>query len=169
METDELKAFFMSWDHEAAQTAALMRTLPHDQYDFRPDPEGRSLGELAWHLAEGEAYVSVLVAEGRIDPAVKPPGIERPLEVAELAPRYERVHADAKARLTRLTRADLGRELVFFDGRPMSISRILWATLLYHLIHHRGQLTLMCRLAKGVPPGMYGPNREQTAALRAGR
>ena len=24
--------------------------------DIRPDPDGRSLGELAWHLAEMEAY-----------------------------------------------------------------------------------------------------------------
>jgi len=25
---------------------------------FRPDQGGRSLGELAWHLAEGDAYMS---------------------------------------------------------------------------------------------------------------
>ena len=34
-----------------------------------------------------------------------------------------------------------------------------------HGIHHRGQLSLMCRLAGG--PGLYGPNREKTAAMRA--
>ena len=37
-----------------------------------------------------------------------------------------------------------------------------------HNIHHRGQLTLMCRLAGGQAPGLYGPNREETAAMRAG-
>jgi uncharacterized damage-inducible protein DinB len=37
-----------------------------------------------------------------------------------------------------------------------------------HGIHHRGQLTLMCRLAGGQAPGLYGPNREEMAAMRAG-
>jgi len=36
-----------------------------------------------------------------------------------------------------------------------------------HGVHHRGQLTLMCRLAGGKAPGLYGPNREETAAMRA--
>jgi uncharacterized damage-inducible protein DinB len=40
--------------------------------------------------------------------------------------------------------------------------------MIFHGIHHRGQLTLMCRLAGGQAPGLYGPNREETAAMRAG-
>ena len=36
-----------------------------------------------------------------------------------------------------------------------------------HGVHHRGQLALMCRLAGGQAPGLYGPNREETAAMRA--
>jgi len=35
------------------------------------------------------------------------------------------------------------------------------------MIHHRGQLVMMCRLAGGTPPGIYGPNREEMAAMRA--
>jgi uncharacterized damage-inducible protein DinB len=38
--------------------------------------------------------------------------------------------------------------------------------LLSHLIHHRGQLVLMTRLAGGTPPGMYGPTREEMAAMK---
>jgi uncharacterized damage-inducible protein DinB len=50
---------------------------------------------------------------------------------------------------------------------PTAIREILWNTILAHGIHHRGQLSLMCRLAGGVVPALYGPNLEQTAALRA--
>ncbi len=35
-----------------------------------------------------------------------------------------------------------------------------WDAIVVHGIHHRGQLTLMCRLAGGQAPGLYGPNRE---------
>ena len=54
----ELQEFTAQWEHETGGTLALMRALPPDQYDFRPDAGGRSLGELAWHLAEVDAYVS---------------------------------------------------------------------------------------------------------------
>ena len=66
-----------------------------------------------------------------------------------------------------LTPEDLDRAISFFTG-PRTVREILWQALIAHGIHHRGQLTLMCRLAGGVPPGLYGPNREQTAAMRAG-
>jgi uncharacterized damage-inducible protein DinB len=49
----------------------------------------------------------------------------------------------------------------------MTIREILSSAILAHGIHHRGQLTLMCRLAGGQVPGLYGPNREATAAMRA--
>jgi uncharacterized damage-inducible protein DinB len=51
---------------------------------------------------------------------------------------------------------------------PTPIRDILWGMIISHGIHHRGQLTLMCRLAGGQAPGLYGPNREESAAMRAG-
>ena len=48
----------------------------------------------------------------------------------------------------------------------MTIRDMLWGAILMHLVHHRGQLSLMCRLAGGTPPGIYGPNREEMAAMR---
>ncbi len=61
---------------------------------------------------------------------------------------------------------DLDRTIQFFTG-PMAIRDILWSAIMFHGIHHRGQLALMCRLAGGEAPGMYGPNREEMAAMRA--
>ena len=44
---------------------------------------------------------------------------------------------------------------------------VLWHELLHHLIHHRAQLVLLCRMAGGTPPGFYGPNREEMQALQS--
>jgi uncharacterized damage-inducible protein DinB len=55
---------------------------------------------------------------------------------------------------------------MLFFTRSMTIRVILWETMIAHGIHHRGQLTLMCRLAGGEAPGLYGPNREESAAVR---
>jgi len=75
-----------------------------NQYDFRPDAGGRSLGELAWHLAEIDAYLSAGVAARNIDFSVKLPGLERPRKVSELADAYARVHAESAARITAMRR-----------------------------------------------------------------
>ena len=68
------------------------------------------------------------------------------------------------ARIQKLTPEDLERELPFF-GTTVPIRAILWDYTISHNVHHRGQLSLMCRLAGGCAPGLYGPNREETAAM----
>ena len=167
MPMNELEMFLNAWEREAESTSKLLRSLPPAQYDFRPDPGGRSLGELAWHLAEGDAYMSYGVDAGKFDMGAKPPNIERPRTVEALAPGYDRIHRDAVARILKLKLEDLDRELPFFVHQTQ-VREILWGMIISHGIHHRGQLSLMCRLAGGQAPGLYGPNREETAAMRAG-
>ena len=167
MATNEFEMFLKTWDREAESTLKLLRALPATQYDFRPDAGGRSLGELAWHLAEGDAYMTQWVASGKFDMGSKPPNIERPRTVEALAPGYERVHKDAVERVRHLKAEDMDRTLPFFNGDQMPIRTILWDFVVAHGIHHRGQLALMCRLAGGQCPGLYGPNREEMAAKRA--
>jgi uncharacterized damage-inducible protein DinB len=167
MAMNELERFLEVWDREAQSTLKLLRALPASQYDFRPDAGGRSLGELAWHLAEGDAYMSYGIEQGRFTMDAKPPNIERPRTVDALAPGYDRIHREAVARLRKLTPADLDRSVPFITGEPTPIREILWTMIISHGIHHRGQLALLCRLAGGQAPGMYGPNREEMEAIRA--
>jgi uncharacterized damage-inducible protein DinB len=98
--------------------------------------------------------------------ADRPPNMERPRTIEALAPGFERLHQEAVARIRPLSNTDLDRELPFF-GRQVAIREILWDMIISHGVHHRGQLTLMCRLAGGEAPGLYGPNREEMAKMRA--
>ena len=77
MPMNELEMFLDAWDREAENTVKLLRALPATQYDFRPDAGGRSLGELAWHLAEGDAYMSYGIERGKFTMDATPPSIER--------------------------------------------------------------------------------------------
>jgi uncharacterized damage-inducible protein DinB len=165
MSTHEHEQFLKSWEIEGRKTLEVLRALPANQYDFRPDPKGRSIGEMAWHLSEVDGYMTHGIQQGGLAEAAKPPGIERPRAIADLAPGYERIHRDAVARVRALSAADFDRTIPFFDGTPITIREILWYALLHHSIHHRGQLVLMCRLAGGTPPGVYGPNREETIKM----
>jgi uncharacterized damage-inducible protein DinB len=164
---NELQTFMNEWERETDGTLALMRALPQDQYDLRPDPGGRSIGELAWHLAEVDGYVSLAIEQGEFKFAVKPAHIERPRTIEGLVPAFRRVHEDAVARISRLQEDDLDREIRYADGTLWSIRSLLWRKLLMHAVHHRGQLTLMCRIAGGVPPGLFGRIREETVGQQA--
>src|SRR4249919_2326397 len=104
---NEIERFLASWEREAEGTVKLLKALPPTQYDFRPDASGRSLGELAWHLAEGDAYMSFGIERGGFTMGAKPPNIERPRTIEGLAPGYELVHREAVARIRNLTPADL--------------------------------------------------------------
>jgi uncharacterized damage-inducible protein DinB len=166
MSSHKLEQFLRTWEFESGLTVKLLRTLPKDQYDFRPDPEGRSLAELAWHLAEVEAIMTSIAASRKFDTPM-PPGLERPSTVPELATGYERIHREAVKRVRAIRPEDLDREFPFFEGQPLSVRNVLWLPLLHHLIHHRGQLMMMIRMAHGVPSRVYGPTREDDAAVRA--
>src|SRR5262249_39628619 len=155
------------WDWESKRTIEVLKSLPTSQYDFRPHAKGRSLGEMAWHLPELEAYMTHGIEKGAFDLAGKPPGIERPRTIDALAPGYERLHAEAVARVKPLTDADLDRTMKFFDGSDMPIRIVLNGPILSHLIHHRGQLMLMNRLAGGKNPFVYGPTLEMTEEMKA--
>jgi uncharacterized damage-inducible protein DinB len=164
---NEIDTFRAVWNSEAQSTIRLLEALPTDQYDFRPDPTGRSIGELAWHLSEIDACLSFGIAERRFRFEDEPPDLKRPREIKLLATGYRRVHEQAVARLEHLENNQLDESVIFFDGRRLAIRDVLWSELLHHLIHHRGQLVLMCRMAGGTPPGLYGPNREEMRAMHA--
>src|SRR5438105_5443913 len=121
MAANEFETFLKTWNREAESTLKLLKALPASQYDFRPDPTGRSLGELAWHLSEGDAYMTQGIATGKFEMGNKPPNIERPRTVEALAPGFERVHKEAVARIQHLKPEDLDRTLPFFNGQQTSI------------------------------------------------
>jgi uncharacterized damage-inducible protein DinB len=164
----EIETFRRVLDAEAEKALQVIRSIPPDQYDFKVDPKGRSIGQLAWHMSEIEGCISFDVKGGcDFSYEHEVPNMKRPTEVEGLAHGYRRVHDEAMSRLAGVTSDELDREVTFADGRPMTLRQVLWDEIVHHLIHHRGQLVLMCRQAGGHPPGLYGPNREEMQAMMA--
>jgi uncharacterized damage-inducible protein DinB len=108
----KLQEFSSYWERETDGTLALMRALPGGQYDFRPDAGGRSIGELAWHLAEVDAYVTFGIEQEEFNfDRAKPKHIERPRALDEFASAFRVVHLEAVARVAQLTSEDWDREI----------------------------------------------------------
>jgi len=166
MAKNDIEELINLWEYEAGLTQELLKSIPRDQYDFRPDPNGRSMGELAWHLVELESIFSRLAVDRDMQKAMHAE-IQRPRTVPELASGYERIHKEAVERVRGIRPEDLDVEFPFLGGRTMTPRSTLRFPLLHHLVHHRGQLMMMIRMAKGVPSRVYGPNREDTVAASA--
>lgn len=164
----KIELFVRTWEYEASQTVKLLESLTTASLEYRPDPKGRSIGEMAWHTSEVEAFMTAGIENGKLDPSNKPPGLDpRPKTVETLVPGYERVHRDAVARVMKLKDEDLDRSITFLDGSQVKIGDVLRFAVLHHTIHHRGQLMLLFRTSGGVPFGLYGPSREYTEVMQA--
>lgn len=160
----ELSYFFEKWSDIAAGSRRLMDALPPTAYDFRPDANGRSIGELAWHLAEIDGYTTLGIESGGFNAGIRPPHIERPRSIEALGPAYQIVHDEAVARAARFEPECLDRRMTYADGALWTVRDLLWGRLLMHASHHQGQLMLACRLVGGVPPPLQGRTRETTPA-----
>jgi uncharacterized damage-inducible protein DinB len=149
--------FVEDWNRESATSLKIERTLTDASLTQKIYSEGRTLGQLAWHMVVmigGTGSLAGLEVEGPSRDA--PP----PASAAGMADAYEKAARSlGEQALARLKDAQLPVEIAFF-GRSLPLARVL-QSLIVHQVHHRGQMTVLMRQAGLVPPGVYGPTREE--------
>ena len=146
---------------ESRTTAAVMRAVPPERADYRPDPNAKSALELVRHIAIAENRFLETVTRGVFDTTVAiPEDIGVPSAIADW---YQARFAANFEALTRATPEQLLRPV---DFRGMfTWQAIRFVTLaLHHTIHHRGQLSTYLRPMGSKVPAIYGPVKEESAA-----
>jgi DinB family len=91
---------------------------------------------------------------------------EPPATIAEMITIAENQHPEIVNGWRALDDAALQQKIPFVtpDGlvrRELSRETYLRVTLMHHVIHHRGQLTLMLRLMGAKVPSIYGPSGDE--------
>jgi uncharacterized damage-inducible protein DinB len=155
--------FIKDWEYEAESTGKVLKALTDESLGQKVTPEGRSLGFLGWHLTQtlGEML-------GLVGLQIDAPGhdAECPTSAAEIAAAYEK----AARSVTDQVKATWTDETLLETDNMYGETWARGLTLFYlitHQAHHRGQMTVLMRQA-GVPvPGVYGPSREEWAAMGA--
>lgn len=138
----------------------VLKAVPQDRMDYRPDPKSRSAGQLVWLLAQEETALVALLDTGRILWKEAPP----PSTVAEMVAAYERAYATVDERLTKLDEARW-QEMASFrtEGMPApwedTTCEFVWG-FLFDAIHHRGQLSTYLRAMGSKVPSIYGPSAD---------
>ena len=72
------------WEGELPATTKVLRNVPDQRRDYRPDEKSRSAWELATHLAVGDVWFIQSIIDGNFnaDPELekkRPPGLRAPM------------------------------------------------------------------------------------------
>lgn len=165
MSIGALPLLLSEFDREMGATRRVLARVPERHLDWRPHERSMTLGRLATHVASLPGWLATIVRENAFDLADVPlaPLVD-PATAAAIA-RFDAAAADARRALLDTTDARL-LELWTLrkDGHDLvSAPRIvaLRTEGLYHLIHHRGQLTVYLRLLNVPLPPIYGPTADE--------
>ncbi len=155
--------FQKDWTYEAEATGKILNALTDESLSQKVSPDGRTLGFLAWHLA---TTLNEMLAN--VGLKIEAPAHDSPCpdSASAIAEAYEKA---AKSVGVEIGKTWTDETLLQEDNMYGD----MWArglTLFYliaHQAHHRGQMTVLMRQA-GLPvPGVYGPSKEEWAAMGA--
>lgn len=158
-----LDDFASAWQTEAESTMKILRSLTDASLTQAVVPGGRTLGFLAWHITCTIAEMGSHAGLDITGPTEQTPEAV-PKRAADIAAQYEKNAAMVvPAVRAKWSDAQLSEVIPMYGEewpRGMMMSAII-----AHQTHHRGQMTVLMRQA-GVPvPGMYGPSKEEWAAM----
>jgi uncharacterized damage-inducible protein DinB len=144
---------------ELARFVNVLKAVPQDKRDYRPDPKARTAAELAWVLAAEEQALVRLLDTGVVEWKEEPP----PARVEDIVAAYEKGAAAVNEKLDRLDEAAWAKTGRFLMGDApaweTTIEDFVWGFLL-DAIHHRGQLATYLRPMGSKVPSIYGPSAD---------
>ena len=152
------------FDHEMGTTRRLLDRLPDAQLGWAPHEKSMTLGGLATHLSNLPNWGTTILTDAFYDLAAGPPNLTAAGSRAELLANFDAAVARTRAALDK-TDEELGAQwkLKRGDSEIFSLPRAaaFRSFVLYHVVHHRGQMSVYLRLI-GVPvPAIYGPSADE--------
>jgi len=152
------------FDHEMGTTRRLLERIPDGKFGWKPHDRSRSLGELATHLSNLPNWGTTILNDLAYDLVAGPPNAADAATRADVLSHFDSATSRTRAALDK-TDAELGAQwkLKRGDQELFSLPRAVAFRMfvLYHLVHHRGQLSVYLRLNDVPVPAMYGPTADE--------
>ena len=148
--------FIKEWNKEARLTQKVLDGLTDDSLKQQVYPEGRTLGRIAWHfttnIPEYLAHFGLKVKEREYTESV-------PESAEEIAAAFRELSSNAAQVIEQQWTDESLENVQQAFGREETNAQILMG-LIKHIVHHRGQVTILMRQAGLKPFGVYGPPKE---------
>ena len=155
----KLSDFIKDWKYESESTIKVLSNLTDESLILKFNNEIRTAGKLAWHIVTsvGEMAHRTGLTFETVDEKAPIPSTAK-----EIVDEYKRASAGMMKEMsekwndeTLLLEDNMYGEM-WTKGKTLGV-------LVTHQIHHRGQLTVVMRLAGLKVPGVYGPAKEEWA------
>jgi len=161
-----IENFISQWEFEFQMTMNVLRAIPEDKIEFKPHEKFFSARRLAWHLVRIEDIFGRGVLKEKIVVGQSSLPAEPPATIAEMLAIAEKQHVEIVNGWRVLDEAALQQKIPFatLDGvvrRELPRKAYLRITLMHHIIHHRGQRSLLLRLMGAKVPSIYGPSGDE--------
>ena len=145
--------------HELETTKKVLAAIPDSKSDYRPDPNGRTAWELAWHLANTDVQFLDGIADLKFNMET-PDAEHKPKNIAELLDWYDANLKRGAARVAAMSAEQLLTPIDFFG--VFNLPAVWYLGLLSnHCIHHRGQLSSYLRPMGAKCPSIYGGSYDE--------
>jgi len=156
-----LADFNAAWAYEHEAMMKIFRALTDASLAQRVTPEGRSLGDLAWHIVQ---TLGEMPQQAALPTEAPSPETPAPSSASRIAEELDKA-AQSVTRVVAATWTDanLGDAIPMY-GETWKKGDVL-SSLILHQAHHRGQMTVLMRQAGLMVPGIYGPSKEEWAAM----
>ena len=149
-------------DQEGPTTTKVLKAIPDDKRDYRPDDKSRTAWELAKHLATGDIWFLDSICDGAFnyDPEAENKATEGMTTINDVVEFYKREFPKRVARLRATSGEQLAKDVDFFGMmKQPAISFVGFAN--NHGIHHRGQLAAYLRAMGSKVPSIYGGSADE--------
>jgi len=157
-------ALLAEFDHETATTRRLLERIPDERLTWKPHEKSMSLGGIATHLANIPNWGTMILDDPSFDLASAPPNQEAKGSRAEVLTAFEAAIKTARAKMDKTDAEYLAHWVLKRGGQEMFTmprAAAFRTFVLYHLVHHRGQLSVYLRLNDVPVPAIYGPSADE--------
>jgi uncharacterized damage-inducible protein DinB len=149
--------FITSWKYEQKATSNVFARLTDESLHQTVAEGGRSLGRLAWHIAqtipEMMQRTGLTIQGAHYDANV-------PNSAQEIRDAYSLAAQSVADEITKNWNDESLLQEDNMYGELWTRGSTLM-TLITHQAHHRGQITVLIRQAGLTVPGVYGPSKEE--------
>jgi len=152
------------FDHEMGTTRKLLERLPEEKLSWKPHDRSMSMGGLATHLANLPHWGGTILNEAFFDLASAPPNLAEKTSRADILKAFDDMTKQTRMWLDKSDGELLAPWTLKRGGHEVfSMPRIaaFRSFVLYHTVHHRGQLSVYLRLNNVPVPAIYGPSADE--------
>ena len=143
----------MGLTNELQATKKVLAAIPDAKRDYRPDPNARTAGDLAWHLASADVQMLDETADRNFN--MEPRFKDEPKTTDELVSWYEKNYLRAIDRVRAMSPEELLTPVDFYGAFTLPVVFYL-GFVNNHSVHHRGQLATYLRPMGSKCPSIYG-------------